>query len=299
LIGNSRRRCCHAFAWLALFIVSFSAVTAARAAAPTGGGAAAEAPAAPPAAPAAKPSGPYAEEIPKTTVKIDMVPIPGGEFKNAKGQSVPIKPLYMSKCEITWDAYDIFAFQMDMTDKEKAAGVDAKSRPSRPYGDQTHGFGRTGRPAIHITRYAAEQFCVWLNKKTGKKYRLPTDAEWEYACRAGSSTTPTSAGLNEVAWYWDNSDDKTQPVGKKAPNDWGLHDMLGNVMEFVTIPGEDPKTKPTAMGGSYDSEAKDVHCGARKQQNADWNSTDPQNPKSTWWLSDGPFVGFRIVCEQE
>jgi len=285
LTRNPRRRC-HAFAWLALFVlVSFSAVPARAADAPA-------------AAPAAKPTGPYAEEIPKTTVKIDMVPIPGGEFKTAKGDAVQIKPLFMSKCEITWDAYDIFAFQMDMTDKDKAAGVDAKSRPSRPYGDQTHGFGRPGRPAIHITRYAAEQFCEWLNKKTGKKYCLPTDAEWEYACRAGSSTTPTAAGLGEVAWYWDNSDDKTHPVGKKAPNEWGLHDMLGNVMEYVTIPGEDPKTKPTAMGGSYDSEAKDVHCGARKQQNADWNSTDPQNPKSRWWLSDGPFVGFRIVCEQ-
>jgi formylglycine-generating enzyme required for sulfatase activity len=291
LIGKSCR-CRHAIAWLFVVVV---VVVLHVAAAP-----AARAADAPAATPATKPSGPYAQEIPKTTVAIEMLPIPGGEFKNAKGESVEIKPLYMSKCEITWDAYDIFAFQMDMSDKDKAAGVDAKSRPSRPYGDQTHGFGRQGRPAIHITRYAAEQFCVWLNKKTGKKYRLPTDAEWEYACRAGSSTMPTEAGLNEVAWYWDNSDDKTQPVGKKAPNEWGLHDMLGNVMEFVTIPGEDPtgKNKPTAMGGSYDSEAKDVHCGARKTQNADWNSTDPQNPKSTWWLSDGPFVGFRIVCEQ-
>ena len=251
-------------------------------------------------APTTKPSGPYAQDIPGHTVKIEMVPIPGGEFKptGGAGEAVKIKPLFMSKCEITWDAYDIFAFQMDMSEADKAKGVDAKSRPSRPYGDQTHGFGRSGMPAIHITRYAASQFCVWLSKKTGKTYRLPTDAEWEYACRAGSTTTPEASALGDIAWYWDNSDDKTHKVGGKTANGWGLHDMLGNVMEFVTIPGEDPKAKATAMGGSYDSEAKDVHPGAKKTQTADWNSTDPQNPKSTWWLSDGPFVGFRIVCEQ-
>ena len=245
-----------------------------------------------------KPSGPFTQEVPGTVVKIDMVPIPGGEFKRADGTAVPIRPLLVSKCEITWDAYDTFSQQLDMSDKDKAAGVDAKSRPSRPYGDATHGFGRSGYPAIHITRHAAEGFCLWLNKKTGKTYRLPTDAEWEYFCRAGSTTMPEAASLDAIAWYWDNSEDKTHPVGKKAANAWGLHDTLGNVMEYVTIPGEDPKAKPTAMGGSYDSEAKDVHCGARKVQTPEWNSTDPQNPKSKWWLSDGPFVGFRIVCEQ-
>src|SRR5689334_11206133 len=125
----------------------------------------------------------YSETIPGTTVSIDMVALPAGEFKPAKGDApaVKIKPLYMSKTEIPWDAYDIFCFQLDLTDKEKAAGVDAKSRPSRPYGDQTHGFGHAHYPAIHITRFAAEQFCVWLNKKTGKTYRLPTEAEWTWA----------------------------------------------------------------------------------------------------------------------
>ena len=249
-------------------------------------------------APTTKPSGPYAQEIPGSTVTIDMVPIPGGEFKPADGETVQVKPLFVSKYEITWDAYDIFCFQLDLTDKEKASGVDAKSRPSRPYGDQTHGFGHSKYPAIHITRHAAQGFCDWLNKKTGKKYRLPTDAEWQYLCRAGEEKSPEGADLDAVAWYWDNSEDKTHPVGQKTPNAWGLYDTLGNVMEYVTIPGEDPKSKPTAMGGSYDSDAKEVHCGARKTQTPDWNSTDPQNPKSTWWLSDGPFVGFRIVCEQ-
>jgi len=238
---------------------------------------------------------PFSDPIPGTTVSIDMVPIPAGQFKPAKGDTIEIKAMYMSKCEITWDAYDIFAFQLDMSDKDKAAGVDAKSRPSRPYGDQTHGFGHAHYPAIHITRYAAEQFCVWLSKKTGRKYRLPTEAEWEYACRAGGDGHPKD--LDKIAWYFDNADDKAHPVGKKAPNAWGLCDILGNVAEYVTIPGEPEKAKPTACGGSYDDKPEDVHCAARKHQDETWNSTDPQNPKSRWWLSDGPFVGFRVVCE--
>ena len=247
-------------------------------------------------APAPQAGKPYSEKIPGSTVTIDMVPIPGGEFKAEGKDPIAIKPLFASKCEIPWDAYDIFCFQLDMTDKEKAAGVDAKSRPSRPYGDQTHGFGHAGYPAIHITRYAAEGFCRWLSKKTGKKYRLPTEAEWTYMCRAGGDGH--AEDLDKVAWTWDNSEDKAHPVGKKAPNAWGLHDMLGNVAEYVTIPGEAAGAKPTACGGSYDDKPEEVTCNARKVQTDDWNSTDPQNPKSTWWLSDGPFVGFRIVCEQ-
>ena len=238
----------------------------------------------------------YSESIPGTTISIDMVALPAGDFKPDKGDPIKIKPLYMSKCEISWDAYDIFCFQLDMSDKDKAAGVDAKSRPSRPYGDQTHGFGHAHYPAIHITRYAAEQFCVWLSKKTGHTYRLPTEAEWTYACRAGGDGKVDD--LDKYAWYWDNADDKTHPVGKKAANAWGLHDMLGNVAEYVTIPDEPKDAKPTACGGSYDDKAENISSSARKTQDPTWNSTDPQNPKSKWWLSDGPFVGFRIVREQ-
>lgn len=260
------------------------------------GAPAATQPAVPAAPAAADPGGkPFTQEIPGSVVTFDMVPIPAGEFKPESGDAVKIKPIYLSKHEITWDSFDIFCFQLDMTDAQKAAGVDAKNRPSRPYGAPDHGFGHAGYPAIHITRFAAEQFCVWLSNKTGRKYRLPTEAEWTYAARAGGDGKPEA--LDKVAWYWDNADDKTHPVGKKAPNAWGLHDMLGNVAEYVTIPNEPSDAKPTACGGSYDDKADDVSVSARKVQAPDWNSTDPQNPKSRWWLSDGPFVGFRVVCE--
>src|SRR5215217_4156312 len=223
--------------------------------------------AATPAAPKAPPpeaGKPYKQDIPGSTISIDMVPLPAGEIKlKDDGEAAKIKPLFMSKQEITWDSFDIFAFQLDMSDKEKATGVDAKSRPSRPYGAPDHGFGHHNYAAIHITRYAAEQFCLWLSKKTGRTYRLPTEAEWTYACRAGGDAAKPEA-IDKVAWYWDNSDDKTHPVGQKEPNAWGLYDMLGNAAEYIEIPGEPANAKPTAAGGSYDDKPEDVSCAARK-----------------------------------
>ncbi len=240
-----------------------------------------------------EPGKPFTETIPGSTVTIDMVPIPAGEIKLPKDAApAKIPAMYMSKTEVIWDAYGIFCYQLDMSEKDKAAGLDAKSRPSRPYGDPTHGFGNHNMPAIHITRFAAEQFCVWLSKKTGHKYRLPTEAEWTYACRAGGDGKV--ADLDKVAWFLDNADDKTHPVGKKEPNAWGLCDMLGNAAEYIV----GYEGKPIACGGSYDDKGEDCTSLARKTQNPDWNSTDPQNPKSKWWLSDGPFVSFRIVCDQ-
>ena len=124
------------------------------------------------------------------------------------------------------------------------------------------------------------------------------EAEWTYACKAGGDGKVEKAELENVAWYVKNSDEKPHDVGKLKPNAWGLCDMLGNVAEYVTVPTDPPDAKPVACGGSYDDEAKDVTPTARKRQDPTWNSTDPQNPKSRWWLSDGPFVGFRIVTEQ-
>jgi formylglycine-generating enzyme required for sulfatase activity len=242
------------------------------------------------------------DSIPGTLVTFEMVKIPAGKITitpaDGKSQEVEIKPFLIGRTEVTWDEYDVFAFQLDLTDKEKAAGIEAKSRPSKPYGAPDFGFGHRGLPAMCVTAHSAEMYCQWLSKKTGKKYRLATEAEWEYACRAGEAAEgkPLDAGqLKKVAWFYDNAEDKAHPVAKKAPNAWGLYDMLGNVREWVT--GLDGK--PVTCGGSYDDDPENVQCGTRQKQTADWNSTDPQNPKSKWWLSDGPMVGFRIVRDAE
>ena len=248
-------------------------------------------------APAPKALKPFAEKIPNSLITFDMVPVTGKVAKpGAEATDAPAKSFWISKHEVTWDAFDIFLFRLDMTEAERTQiGRDAQLRPSKPYGAPDRGFGHAGYPALAMTYHSADMYCKWLSQKTGKKYRLPTEAEWQYACIAGAERAPSSADeLGKVAWYWDNAEDKTHDVGKKQPNGWGIYDMLGNVAEWAT--GRDGN--PVACGGSYDDEAKDVTPMSRKLPTKEWDATDPQNPKSKWWLSDAPFIGFRVVCEE-
>lgn len=243
----------------------------------------------------------YQVEFPENLAQLEMIPVRGGSITVADPanpgatREVRVPDLWVGKFEVTWDLYDIFLFKLDLTDQQIAAGVDAQSRPSPPYGSPDHGWGRQGYPVLHVTHMAAQKFCEWLTKKTGQTYRLPTEAEFEFFARAGGPGGPLEAGeLDKVAWYWDNSGDQTHACGTKAANALGLFDTLGNVGEWA----DDLAGKPVLCGGSYWDEAKDVHPSARAYQTPKWNETDPQNPKSRWWLSDGQFVGFRVVRER-
>jgi len=236
----------------------------------------------------------------------------------------------MGKHEVTWDEYDQFAFAMDLRRKknegvdlaaqpegEKAA--DAVTRPTPPYADETFGLGRKGQPVICITHHSAMEYCRWLSAKTGKTYRLPTEAEWEYACRAGTTTSYSfgddPAQLDEYAWYVENAE-TPQKVGTKKPNPWGLHDMHGNVSEWCLdhyvkdyysrftkgVPARCPVALPTAKeypyvarGGSWDDDPDRLRSAARLASNPEWSVQDPQRPQSIWWHTDATFVGFRIM----
>ena len=195
--------------------------------------------------------------------------------------------------------------------------ADVVTHPSKPYVEMSFGMGKDGYPAISMTQHAANKYCQWLSAKTGQFYRLPTEAEWEYACRAGT-TTPYFFGddaskLPEYGWFEQNSDFKYQKVGKKKPNPWGLHDMCGNVVEWV-LDQYDPEyykqgsgdivepwnkaTKPyphAVRGGSWDDEATLCRSAARRGSDRSWKMQDPQLPKSIWYFSDAQWVGFRIV----
>jgi formylglycine-generating enzyme required for sulfatase activity len=175
------------------------------------------------------------------------------------------------------------------------------------------GMGINGFPAISMTQHAANKYAEWLSAKTGEYYRLPTEAEWEYACRAGA-TTPYSFGsdpaqLGEYAWFSGNSSGKYQKVATKKPNAWGLFDMMGNVMEWTLDayapykpgPETDPYVRPTApypiavRGGSWNDPASALTCSARVASDPSWKQQDPQLPKSIWYETDAQWLGFRLV----
>jgi formylglycine-generating enzyme required for sulfatase activity len=138
-------------------------------------------------------------------------------------------------------------------------------------------------------------FCRWLRSVTKKNYRLPTEAEWELAARGGAvgdwSMSPEV--LDKCEWYAGSKISTTKPVGKKEANKFGLFDILGNVGEWAI----DLKGKPVLCGGDYGCDASLVKPSARQYYSEDWQMSDPQLPKSRWWLADGPFVGFRVVCD--
>lgn len=231
---------------------------------------------------------PFEQVVPGSTVTLRMVPVPAGAHTLAGGSTQPIEAIWISSTEIPWDLYDVFVYRMD----EPEADADAVSRPSKPYVPPDRGFGHAGYPAISMTREAAEHFCEWLSERTGRRYRLPSEAEWEYACMAGGEADLDA--LPEHAWHAGNADGTPHPVGLRPANPWGLHDALGNVAEWVAGEGE-----PLAAGGSYLDEPESLSPRSRDRQTPAWNASDPQIPKSRWWLADCAFVGFRVVCEDD
>lgn len=238
----------------------------------------------------------YTDTIPGTLVTFNMVPVPAGTvtIQTENGpQEVEVGPFWIRETEVTWDEFDVYAF---LDTLEEVAG-EYVIRPSKPYGAPDRGFGHRGYAALSMSYGVAATYAQWLSLKTGHTYRLPTEAEWEYACRAGQTEDPGTDkdNLQKVAWYWDNSFDKTHPVKSLQPNAWGLYDMLGNALEWCTRQDGNLEDTPVACGGHYNSKAPQVSCSARLYQDPSWQATDPQIPKSIFWLTDAPFIGFRVI----
>jgi len=226
----------------------------------------------------------YRETMAGTTVSFEMVLVPQGTTE---------KPFYIGRTEVTWDMYDVFALSLDAP-AAQAPGVDATARPSNPYGAPDYGWGHAGFPAISVTRQAAEAFTKWLSQKTGRVYRLPTDREWQHvATLAAGGPDVTPEERERLAWHVGNASARSHAVGTKAADRLGLFDLFGNAAEWVMTDGPQLVTR----GGSFRSLAAEVGPAARGVQDEYWNERDPQLPKSKWWLSDGPFVGFRLVSE--
>ena len=299
----------------------------------------------------------FTETVPGTNAAIRMVAIPGGEFllgspadeprrraDEGPQKRVRVSRFFMAETEITWRQFWSFynetlsegrtppslVYELNSRDN-----LDAVTGPTPPFGFPDQGWGMGERPAITMTHYAAETFCQWLSLKTGKTYRLPTEAEWEYAARGGTDTpyffegdpkkydpkglrklfgTDTTMIARYVV-YDGNSPSRTQEPSAVKANPFGLKNMLGNVMEYcsdryaedayaaIADGALDPKGPAegdefVVRGGSYAEGAGAVRCAARDHtRHDDWLRTDPQNPKSIWWYSDVKAIGFRVVCE--
>src|SRR5688572_26853322 len=281
----------------------------------------------------------YTNIIPGTQVTFIMVPLKGGEFVmgspdgEAGGQpderpqhKVKVQPFWIGAYEVTWNEYEMFMYQDEERKFQKEIPTDpyvdkisyAVARPTKTYVEMSFGMGKDGYPAISMTHHAANKFCQWLSAKTGQYYRLPTEAEWEYACRAGTTTRfsfgDDESQLGQYAWFEKNSDFKYQKVGRKKPNPWGLYDMHGNVAEWTLdgystnayeqfmagVPVEQfvRGTTPyphVARGGSWDDSGEKLRSAARRFSDKSWKQQDPQLPKSIWYLTDAQFLGFRVV----
>ncbi len=202
--------------------------------------------------------------------------------------------------------------------------ADAITAPTKLYEPSfTYEFGEDPRqPAVTMTQYAAKHYTKWLSSLTGEYYRLPTEAEWEYACHAGSDTAyffgNDKEQLDEYAWYYDNSDGTIHLVGEKKPSPWGLYDIHGNAAEWVldelgenyddfagkTVKVGDAVRWPTkpyprvVKGGHWDSDPEDCRCAARLgSDDPEWKSYDPNIPLSPWWFTNDPArgVSFRLI----
>jgi len=299
----------------------------------------------------------FTEYIPGSAVSFEMVAIPGGTFRMGSPDNEPfrkidegpvrevkVNPFFMAKIEVSWDEYMAFFKETGAKGKTSDAylnvineDVDAISGPTPPWGAPDQGWGKGSMPAITMTHYAAEVYCQWLTKITGKTYRLPTEAEWEFAARGGSETPyyfegdpkrfvkqgvrnklfgVDTTGINSYVAYMENSKARSIAPETKMENPFGLVNMLGNVVEFcsdwyaedaysqysegvlINPRGPAEGEEHVIRGGSFRDGAEKVRSASRDYtRSVAWLKTDPQMPKSIWWYSDCLHVGFRVVCE--
>lgn len=292
--------------------------------------------------------------IPESSLELSLAYVPGGMFLMGSPETgqhdVHVDPFWMSQHEITWNLYNQFleadiqelrrevyktfynvdietadavsapTWTEEMLEMLRASDVpsDVISTPSPSWGDLSGGMGTDGFPTVNITHYAAMMFTKWLTIKTGEFYRLPTEAEWEFACRAGETgnylPNLSSDLIDHKAWHRGNSDRSYHRIGSKQANAFGIYDLLGNVAEWTLdqyhpdyfaqleeSPAVNPWFKPDQLypravrGGSWMDNPEEISCLQRRGSDPSWKRNDPQLPKSLWWHTNAFHIGFRVI----
>jgi formylglycine-generating enzyme required for sulfatase activity len=264
-----------------------------------------------------------------------MLYVPAGKFRmgddrgdaSRPAHDVKVSAFWMSRCEVTLDLFDDWyaAFRRTAGDppspEMNLPAVAKLPTPQAPYffPDYHHYDDYDGgRPATGMTQYAAQHFCQWLSARTGRVYRLPTEAEWEYAARGGTTGLwpfgDDPGKLKEYAWFGERQEAGAHRVGLKQPNPWGLCDMAGNAAEWVldgwsddyrAFAGKasiDPWVRRKAgerfgvvRGGAWASDAQETRVFARRKQD-DWAGKGWLDSWRWYDLGDeGRRVGFRVV----
>lgn len=295
---------------------------------------------------------PYRQRIPGTDIEFPMVPVPGGVFlmgspESEKGHEpdeapqvkVRVAPMWVAQHEVSNREYEQYCdlytvFKEIERDSPAFVNLDRSrpdivSAPTSVYDPELlFEYSPTPKhPAVSMTRYSAKQYTKWLSVITELQYRLPTEAEWEYACRGGEKGAYSWGGdaqqAGEYCWYFGEASNanadfnyELSPPGQKLANAFGLKDMLGNVGEW-TVDAYSPDTykrlhemqkksgKPVSVdravlwpvkdkpgvvrGGSCESDLADLRCAARlHSKNKEWQSYAVMFPPSPWWYSGGP-----------
>lgn len=234
-----------------------------------------------PVAPAAPEAAAFSQAVDGSTFEFRCVP-----FRAPDGAT-----LFVSTTEMPWELFDVFVYGTDKSDGKSTEASDAVTKPTKPYIGMDREFGHVGYPVISPSFLSSKQFCEWLSAKTGRRYRLPTAAEWTALCEQ-SGIDPADCG--DFAWTAENAGEKTHPIGSRKADRLGLHDLFGNACEWV----DDGSKLGAVAGGCYLDAMTDLGCAAFTAcKPVEWNEIDPQFPKSKWWYSSGGFVGFRVICE--
>lgn len=255
----------------------------------------------------------FTEKIPGTSISFEMIAVPEVVEMD--------KSFFMAKTEVSWNEYQNFLSETESEGRtEYKTDIDAISGATPPFGDPSQGWGMGNRPAITMTWHAANTYCRWLSRKTGKTYRLPTVTEWEYATGTneneefffGGKTSDYTAKnivmnlfqkpskkIDDYVIWKENSTGKTGLPEEVLPNKYGILNLLGNVREFCLDSIKiDTKTEYLIRGGSFKSDVHELLWNFNDHTEHDkWMITDPQIPKSIWWYSDCNDIGFRVICE--